>query len=527
MTAYFSNITAVQTVLVNASGGFEKLYGVDRAVAELAAAGVLDVAIQTTAPGSTAKLWFDNSAAPGTLKHHNGAAWVAVASPAAIYKHIHNNGFNNYAASAAPTVGDDIADGYAVGSMWFDTTADRAYVALDVTAGAAVWLEITRQGDFRADGSVAMTGNLNLNGNDLLLDTDGNTYLHSPANDQVELMIGGASTITGNTSGLTVPAGKSLSITDAPTAANQAANKAYVDSLVNGLSWIATPALVATTGPGTLATSFAAGQTVDGVVLSVGDIILIKDQASGVENGIYTVTAGAPTRTASLAAGSAAANKALFVQRGTDNADKGFTCTNDSGSDIVGTDALVFGQFASATATPTFLTIATPAGTSPVADVASDTLTFTNTGGIAITGNAATDTIDIALDLTGLTALGAAPDGADTLIIRDTSAGVNKSVLFSDVLSGVPSYTTIVPTTGTNPVATANGETLTFTASQGGVALAGTAASDTLDLRPDIPSLTDIGAGNIAGADSFMVYDASASAHRRVSFTDLVAQASI
>lgn len=48
---------------------------------------------------------------------------------------------NNYAATAAPAVGDDVADGYSVGSRWFDILNDRAYVALDVTLGTAVWKE--------------------------------------------------------------------------------------------------------------------------------------------------------------------------------------------------------------------------------------------------------------------------------------------------------------------------------------------------------------------------------------------------
>lgn len=54
---------------------------------------------------------------------------------------------------------------------------------------------------------------------------------------------------------------------------------------------------VATTAAGTLATSFENGDTVDGVALATGDRILIKNQASGEENGIYVVQAtGAPTR---------------------------------------------------------------------------------------------------------------------------------------------------------------------------------------------------------------------------------------
>jgi outer membrane protein assembly factor BamB len=49
---------------------------------------------------------------------------------------------NNLAASSAPTTGDDSDDGYAVSSVWIDTTNDKAYVCLDASVGAAVWNEI-------------------------------------------------------------------------------------------------------------------------------------------------------------------------------------------------------------------------------------------------------------------------------------------------------------------------------------------------------------------------------------------------
>lgn len=49
----------------------------------------------------------------------------------------------NNAATTAPTVNDDADDGYAVTSIWVDVTADEAYVCVDSTAGAAVWVQIT------------------------------------------------------------------------------------------------------------------------------------------------------------------------------------------------------------------------------------------------------------------------------------------------------------------------------------------------------------------------------------------------
>lgn len=46
---------------------------------------------------------------------------------------------NKYNATVAPAVTDDSGDGYAVGSIWVDVTGDKAYIAVDVSVGAAVW----------------------------------------------------------------------------------------------------------------------------------------------------------------------------------------------------------------------------------------------------------------------------------------------------------------------------------------------------------------------------------------------------
>ena len=50
---------------------------------------------------------------------------------------------NNYTATTAPAVTDDSSDGYFEGSVWYDITADEAYICLDSTEGAAVWLIAT------------------------------------------------------------------------------------------------------------------------------------------------------------------------------------------------------------------------------------------------------------------------------------------------------------------------------------------------------------------------------------------------
>lgn len=77
---------------------------------------------------------------------------------------------------------------------------------------------------------------------------------------------------------------------------SQKAIKTYTDSISQGLL-PKNSVQVATVTAGTLASDFENGDTVDTATLATGQRILIKDQASAIENGIYTVNAsGAPTR---------------------------------------------------------------------------------------------------------------------------------------------------------------------------------------------------------------------------------------
>jgi hypothetical protein len=122
--------------------------------------------------------------------------------------------------------------------------------------------------------------------------------------------------------------------------------KSYVDNLVAGLKWKPT-VIAATTAAGTLASDFENGDTIDGVVLTTGDRILIKDQAAGAENGIYVVAAsGAPTRATDADAGAELVNATVIVEQGTVNADKAFVCTNNAIT--LGSTAIVFVNFAAA-----------------------------------------------------------------------------------------------------------------------------------------------------------------------------------
>jgi len=153
--------------------------------------------------------------------------------------------------------------------------------------------------------------------------------------------------MTAPTGSVSLNSQKITSLAD-PTADADAANKGYVDGVAQGLD-VKDSVKATTTTNGTLASAFANGQSIDGVTLSTNDRILLKNQNTATENGIYTVNAsGAPTRADDLATGADAAGAFVFVEQGTVNAENGFVCTSNKGSAVVGTNNLAFAQFSGA-----------------------------------------------------------------------------------------------------------------------------------------------------------------------------------
>ena len=130
-----------------------------------------------------------------------------------------------------------------------------------------------------------------------------------------------------------------------PTSAQDAATKAYVDTTAQGIDWKAS-VRAATTASVTLASALENGDVLDGVTLATGNRVLVKNQSTGSENGIYVVKAsGAPDRSTDADTGAElTSNFAVFVEEGTVNADQGYVLTND-GAITVGTTALTFTQF--------------------------------------------------------------------------------------------------------------------------------------------------------------------------------------
>jgi len=132
-----------------------------------------------------------------------------------------------------------------------------------------------------------------------------------------------------------------------PSDANDVANKAYVDAARSGLD-VKDSVRSATTAPITVA-STSSGSVVDGVTLATGDRLLVKNQSTGSENGIYVVQAtGALVRATDFDSTAEVTPGAFtFVEEGTVNADSGWVVTTN-GTITVGSTALSFAQFSGA-----------------------------------------------------------------------------------------------------------------------------------------------------------------------------------
>lgn len=112
-----------------------------------------------------------------------------------------------------------------------------------------------------------------------------------------------------------------------PAVALGAATKQYVDSVANGIQWKAS-VRAASTANVDRNNGLENGDTIDGVTLATGDRVLLKNQSSADQNGIYVVVAsGAASRSADADAFGELNGACVFVREGTANADKGFIQT--------------------------------------------------------------------------------------------------------------------------------------------------------------------------------------------------------
>ena len=233
----------------------------------------------------------------------------------------------------------------------------------------------------------------------------------------------------------------SVTVTQDPSSALQLATKQYVDAVAQGLDAKAsvvnasTTAYTATYANGTAGvgatltnSSTLVAFSADGVTNSVGDRVLIKNQGTSAQNGIYTVTTAGSgavawvlTRATDMDTWAEVPNSFVFVESGTINADTGWVCTSNAGG-TMGTTAITWVQFSGAG-------------------------TYTAGTGLTLTGTqfSLTAPVTTALGGTGITTsptAGAIVYGATTSTLGYTAIGTSGQPLLS-AGAGTPTFGTL------------------------------------------------------------------------------------
>lgn len=284
-----------------------------------------------------------------------------------------------------------------------------------------------------------------------------------------------------------------------PLSSSHATTKAYVDAAINGLSW-KNSVVAATTANITL----SGVQTLDGVAVTASQRVLVKNQSSQSQNGVYVVAAGAWIRAVDfdqVTPADEVNSAAVFVQQGTLQADTAWTQTAPVVT--IGSDAMVFAQFATGgliggtgltltgnqldvvgtagrivanadsidlatvtnSSTGSFLKLTTDAYgrvTGTTAVVASDItslVSYTAGTGISVTGTTIANTG--VLSITGSTNLSASTStGAVTLSLPTTLSGLTSvtSTTFVGALTGNASTASSAATLTTGRVISASGD---------------------------------------------------------------------
>ena len=312
------------------------------------------------------------------------------------------NGTLNIASGKTLTIaGTDVLSATTLGSgVTASSLTSVGTIATGVWQGTAI--AIGYGGTGTSTGSITGTGAL--------------TFTAGGTNTNVNLAPNGTGTVD--------VASKRITNVATPTSSTDAANKSYVDSLVQGIDVHAS--VRATT---TANITLSAPQTIDGVAVIAGNRVLVKDQTTASQNGVYIVNASAWVRATDFdSSANVSANAFFFVEEGTLYGDSGWTLTND-GTPAIGTDALTFTQFSGA-------------GSVDAGDGLTKTGSILNVVGTANRISVAADSIDIASTYVGqssITTVGTITSGTWSGSFGAVS-GANLTGLTAGNLSGtIPS----------------------------------------------------------------------------------------
>jgi hypothetical protein len=245
------------------------------------------------------------------------------------------------------------------------TTGDTGSVTNTMLAGSIANEKLSNSAITINGTSTSLGGSRTLGSDDIAEGSTNKYFTDERAQDAVGNSIGNGLDYDDTTGAISVdPAEFALNAVGAPTAAvsmatykitslgtptdaTDAATKAYVDSVTEGLH-IHESVVAATTANVNLANALENGDTLDGITLATGNRILVKNQTTTSENGIYVVQAsGQPTRATDFdTATEVDSGDFVFVYSGTANASTGWVQTNKPAT--IGTDPIVFTQFSGA-----------------------------------------------------------------------------------------------------------------------------------------------------------------------------------
>jgi len=127
-----------------------------------------------------------------------------------------------------------------------------------------------------------------------------------------------------------------------PSSDTDAVNKIYVDNAIQGID-----PKQSTKAATTTSITLSGAQTIDGVSLVAGDRVLVKNQSTSSQNGIYVVASGAWTRSLDTNEWNELVSAFTFVEQGTVNANSGWLSTVTAGGTL-GSTAITWVQFSGA-----------------------------------------------------------------------------------------------------------------------------------------------------------------------------------
>lgn len=136
---------------------------------------------------------------------------------------------------------------------------------------------------------------------------------------------------------------KAVNLADA-TNPQDAVTKAQLDAAVQGLKW-KEPVRCATTANIVL----SGIQAIDGVTVVANDRVLVKNQTTAAQNGVYLAAAGAWTRSTDLDVSAESLGASVFISEGTSQGNQQWQMTTD-GPIVLGITALAWQQFGGGTA---------------------------------------------------------------------------------------------------------------------------------------------------------------------------------